>query len=65
MIKKRAGDVLETEYPPRWLVADVSLGVVTFLKINHPDEDMADLKQAAVNMRRNRRRAKKTLDTKA
>lgn len=63
-ITARAGEVLNLEYPPRHLVADVHRGVVTILKLDHPDETLADLKKAAVNMRRNRRRAE-TLDETA
>ena len=56
----RPDDIIGMEYPPRALIADVYKGQVVVLRINHPDETIADLRKHAAYMRLRR----KTIDTR-
>jgi hypothetical protein len=59
-IQARAGEIIQDGYPPTMVVADIHDGVVTFLKLNNPEENIGDLLTEADRLRslrltRNRR----------
>lgn len=59
-------DAIPNEYPPTCIIADIWDGLVTLLAIDHPDEDIAQLRKAAREIQEGRRRRnKREVDRKA